>query len=146
MAQLIAANRTHLGVPHAASCRLLGVSESWFYKWRARAPTLRELRRRDLDRAVLAAFVASDGTYGSPRAAEELPDDAWGYRRRPSPPNGPPRAQCAPHTEYTQGTEAPGAGRCDAAGPPGGNFATSAPNQKWCGDFKQIPTDEAPCI
>lgn len=28
-AALIAANRTQFGVPHALSCRLLGVSESW---------------------------------------------------------------------------------------------------------------------
>ena len=77
VAQLIAANRTSFGVPHATSCRLVGVSESWFYKWRSRPPTLTELRRRDLDKAVFAAFVASDGTYGSPRIADELRDDGW---------------------------------------------------------------------
>ena len=77
VAHLIAACRTTFGVPHAVSCRLLGVSESWFYKWRARTPTLSELRRRDLDKAVLVAFAASDGTYGSPRLADELRDDAW---------------------------------------------------------------------
>ena len=32
----IATQRTNHGVPHAVSCRLLGVSESWFYKWRNR--------------------------------------------------------------------------------------------------------------
>ena len=77
VARLIAANRTQLGVPHATSCRLMGLSESWFYKWRNRSPTLTELRRRDLDGAVLAAFAASGGTYGSPRIADELRDDAW---------------------------------------------------------------------
>ena len=65
VAQIIASHRIALGVPHSALCRLLGVSESWFYKWRDRPPTPAELRRRDLDKAVLAAFVASDGTYGS---------------------------------------------------------------------------------
>ena len=75
VAQLIAANRTQIGVPHAVSCRLLGISELWFYKWRDRAPTLQELRRRDLDKAVLSTFVASDGTYGSPRVAAELRGD-----------------------------------------------------------------------
>ena len=38
----------------AVSCRLLGASESWFCKWRNRAPTLSELRGQDLDKAVLA--------------------------------------------------------------------------------------------
>ena len=41
----IAAQRTNHGVPHAVSCRLLGVSESWFYKWRSRRPTATERRR-----------------------------------------------------------------------------------------------------
>lgn len=77
MAALIAANRTDLGVPHALSCRVLGVSESWFSKWCWRPATLTELRRRDLDKAVLGAFVASDGTYGSPRVTDDLRDDGW---------------------------------------------------------------------
>ena len=75
VARLIAANRTQLNIPHATSCRLMGVSESWFYKWRNRSPTLTELRRWDLDKAVPGAFVASDGTYGSPRVADELRTD-----------------------------------------------------------------------
>ena len=42
----IAAQRTNHGVPHAVSCRLLlGVSESWFYKWRSCRPTAIERRR-----------------------------------------------------------------------------------------------------
>ena len=35
------------------------------------------MRRRDLDKAVLTAFVASDGTYRSPRVAVELHGDGW---------------------------------------------------------------------
>ena len=66
VARLIAANRTQLNIPQSTSCRLMGVSESWFYKWRARSSTLTELHCWDLDKAVLAAFVASDGTHGSP--------------------------------------------------------------------------------
>ena len=75
VAQVIAAHRTDLGVPHAVSCRLLGVSESWFYKWRSRAPTPGELRRRGLDAAVKECFEASGGTYGSPRVRARLRRD-----------------------------------------------------------------------
>ena len=62
----IAAQRTNHGVPHAVSCRLLGVSESWFYKWRSRRPTATERRRAALDVRVRIVFETSGRTYGSP--------------------------------------------------------------------------------
>jgi putative transposase len=33
VAGIISNQRTEYGIPHAVSCRALGVSESWFYKW-----------------------------------------------------------------------------------------------------------------
>ena len=62
----IAAQRTDHGVPHALSCRLLGVSESWFYKWRNRQPTATERRRKELDLKVRIAFVMSGRTLRFP--------------------------------------------------------------------------------
>ncbi|MEU3498427.1 helix-turn-helix domain-containing protein [Kitasatospora cineracea] len=46
----IAGQRTAHGVPHTIACRALGVSESWFYKWRRRPtePTARGVRRVEL--------------------------------------------------------------------------------------------------
>ena len=38
VARFIDDQRTFYAVPHAFSCRLLEVSESWFYKW-IKAPT-----------------------------------------------------------------------------------------------------------
>ena len=76
VASFVAAQRTDHGVAHAISCRALGVSESWFYKWRERPPTPRQRRRADLDAAVKASFEESEATYGSPRRAR---------RRRPAP-------------------------------------------------------------
>ncbi len=35
--RFIADQRTNYGIAHAFVCRLLGLSESWFYKWHARA-------------------------------------------------------------------------------------------------------------
>jgi putative transposase len=59
--------------------RLLEVSRSGFYKWRAdrarEEPTAAEQRRADLDKAILASHVASHGTYGSPRIVEDLHED-----------------------------------------------------------------------
>ncbi|GAA3792410.1 hypothetical protein GCM10022206_35130 [Streptomyces chiangmaiensis] len=47
VAGFIAGQRTEHHVPHTVACRALGVSESWFYKWRSRPeqPTKREVRR-----------------------------------------------------------------------------------------------------
>ena len=44
----IAAQRTDHAVPHAVSCRALGVAASTFYKWRGRPPTPAQRRRAEL--------------------------------------------------------------------------------------------------
>jgi putative transposase len=58
--------------------RLLEVSRSGFYKWRAiqarEEATPTGLRRADLDRRILASHVASQGIYGSPRIITDLHD------------------------------------------------------------------------
>ena len=49
VASFVAAKRTDHGVPHLICCRALGVSQSWFYKWREWPPTSsvgRNSRRR----------------------------------------------------------------------------------------------------
>ena len=80
VARFIASQRTEHRVPHAKCCRWLGVSESWFYKWRDRPPTARQARRATLDEAVKASFDESGGnpgTYGSPRVFEDLVETGW---------------------------------------------------------------------
>ena len=68
----IAAQRTDHAVPHALSCRALGVAPSTFYKWHNRPPTPAKRRRAELDVEVRACFDASGGTYGSPRVRAAL--------------------------------------------------------------------------
>jgi hypothetical protein len=65
VAAFIACQRTEYGVQHAVSCRALGLSESWFYKWRDRPPTRRQVRRVELADKIREFFEASGGTYGS---------------------------------------------------------------------------------
>ena len=72
--RFIADQRTMYAVPHAFSCRLLEVSESWFYKWLKAPTSARAARRAVLDAAVLEAFKGSKGSYGSPRVWEDLVD------------------------------------------------------------------------
>jgi putative transposase len=58
--------------PYTVPCRALALSESWFYKWRDRAPTPRQARRAELADAIRKVFDDSGGTYGSPWVALEL--------------------------------------------------------------------------
>ncbi|GAA2421284.1 hypothetical protein GCM10010404_94030 [Nonomuraea africana] len=85
MAAFISSQKTDYGVPHALTCRALGVSQVWYYKWRDRAPTARQQRRADLDAVIEAKFTASGGTYGSPRITRDLHEQDGGSRRTPSP-------------------------------------------------------------
>ena len=57
VARFVADQRTNYRVPHTLTCLLLGVSLSWFYKWRDRSPTPRQQRRAELDAAVKAMFA-----------------------------------------------------------------------------------------
>jgi putative transposase len=67
VAALIATQRVEYGIPHAVSCRALGVSPAWFYKWRGGDASLRRKRRDALAAQVAWLFAKHQGTYGSPR-------------------------------------------------------------------------------
>ena len=146
VARFIADQRTDHDVPHAVCCRALDVSESWFYKWKDRPPTLRQQRRAALDAAVKASFDDSGGTpgtYGSPRVCEDLVADGWKVS-----------VNTVAASMARQGLQ----GRCptrkrrcltrpDKAADPipdliGRDFSAEAPDQRWCGDLTEIPTDE----
>ncbi|MFI1184089.1 IS3 family transposase [Streptomyces sp. NPDC020799] len=77
VADFIVSQRTDHSVPHAVACRALGVSASWFYKWRGRPPTARDEHRSELAAAVKKVFDTSGGTYGSPRIHVELRERGW---------------------------------------------------------------------
>lgn len=77
VAGVISDQRTKHSIPHTVSCRALGVSESWFYKWRDREPTSRELRRQQLAEEIKQIFKDSGGTYGSPKIFILLVRKGW---------------------------------------------------------------------
>lgn len=58
-------------------CRVLKVSRSGFYDWLAREPSDRQRANEQLSQRIGECFVASRGTYGSPRMTREL--RAQGY-------------------------------------------------------------------
>jgi putative transposase len=143
VASFVAAQRTDHGVPHAVSCRALEVSESWFYKWRDRPPTARQVRRRALDADVKRYFEESDGDYGSPRVLADLRADGWrvsekmvaASMRRQGLVGRPTRRRFRSLTRPDKAAPlAPDLVKRD--------FTAPAINLKWCGDLTEIPTDE----
>ena len=64
-------------MPHATSCRALGVSQAWFYKWRHGDASPRHARREQLKVAIRRLFATHHGTYGSPRITADLRDEGW---------------------------------------------------------------------
>ena len=60
------------GLPVQVCCRVLEVSESGFYAWRARPPSARAIRHAWLTDTIRQVHAASRQTYGSRRVHAEL--------------------------------------------------------------------------
>jgi len=141
VADFIADQRTCHGVPHTVTCRALGVSESWFYKWHQRAPTPRQLRKAALSERISALFTASGCTYGSPRVHQDLVAEGWTVSVNTVAElmaglalsgRKPPKRR----SSTRQGT------RPVARDLVRRNFDAVAPDVLWCGDMTQIVTAE----
>jgi putative transposase len=141
VAAFIGSQRTKHGAPHALTCRTLGLSESWFYKWRDRPPTPRQMRRAALADTIRRVFDGSGGTYGSPRVAQDLWAAGWRVSantvaammvqlglagRKPKRRRSLTKAGTRP--------AAPDRVRRQ--------FNAVAPNVLWCGDLTEVNTDE----
>ena len=143
VASFIAVQRTEHGVPHALSCRALGMPTSTFYKWHDRPPTPSEVRRGELDAAVRASFEDSGGnpgTYGSPRVWEDLVEAGWRVSKKTVAASmarqglvgrSPKRKRRSLTRPDKAAAPIPDLVRRD--------FRAAAINQKWCGDLTEIP-------
>src|SRR5215207_3678474 len=58
--------RAQFGIAYAVSCRALGVSQAWLYKWLHGDVSLRQARRAAVDAAVAYEFARRQGRDGSP--------------------------------------------------------------------------------
>lgn len=142
VASFIACQRADFQVPHVLSCRALSVSTSWFYKWKDRAPTARQLRRRKLDAAVKQSFEGSERTYGSPRVLEDLVDDGWTVSKKTVEHSMASQGLCGRPKRRRHNLTRP-----DKAAQPvpdlvNRDFTAPRINAKWCGDLTEVPTDE----
>ncbi|MFI6451466.1 IS3 family transposase [Streptosporangium amethystogenes] len=145
VAAFIRSQRTEHDIDHITSCRALGVSQSWFYKWKNRigqeACTAREQRRADLAAEITRFFKGSGGTYGSPRITRDLHEEGWRVSENTVAAQMtelglivPKRRKLRSLTRQGKRPAAPDLVRR--------KFTAPAPDVLWCGDVTQIDTDE----
>ena len=142
VAGFIATQRAEHNIPHATSCRALGVSQAWFYKWRHGDASPRRARRRQLAAKISQLFAAHRGRYGSPRITADLRDEGWRVSvNTVAQIMAEHGLQARPKRRRRGGTR-PGRGRWRAPDLVGRQFAAETINRKWFGDGTEIATDE----
>ncbi len=143
MAAFIAAQRDAHGVPHAVSCRALGVSQSWLYKWKDGELPPRAARRERLKAEIARLFAKREGKDGSPRITAALREAGWRVSE-----NTVAGLMCEqglaarPGRKGRKGTTRQGKGRWRAPDLIGRQFPAVGINRKWYGDGTEIVTDE----
>ena len=142
MAGFIASQREEHGVPYAAGCRALGVSQAWFYKWRYGDASPRHARRATLQAEIARLFAQHRGTYGSPRITADLRDAGWRVGENTVTAIMAGLGLVARRRRRRKQTTRQGRGRWRAPDLIGRQFAAEALNRKWYGDGTEIPTDE----
>jgi putative transposase len=142
VAALIAAQRDEYQIPHAAACRALGVSRSWFCKWKGDALTARAARRQVLAAEVRRLFAAHRGTYGSPRITADLRDAGWTVSENSVAAVMREQGLAARRKKKRRATTRPGKGRWRAADLVKRNFPAQKINTKWYGDGTEIKTGQ----
>ena len=142
MAALIAAQREQHQIPHATACRALGVSRSWFYKYKDGTLTARAARRQALAAEVGRLFQAHRGTYGSPRITADLREAGWKVSKNTVAAVMAEQGLAARRKKKRRSTTRPGRGRWRAPDLVKRDFGAQQVNRKWYGDGTEIPTGE----
>ena len=142
MAGFIASQRVEHEVPAATSCRALGVSQGWFYKWRHGDPSTQHARRERLKVEIRRLFAAHRGTYGAPRITADLRDEGWTVSQNTVAALMGELGLAARRRKRRKQTTRQGKGRWRAPDLIGRNFAADGLNRKWYADGTEIVTDE----
>jgi transposase InsO family protein len=141
VAGFIAAQRERHGVPQAVSCRALGVSQSWFYRWQDGQLPPRAARRERLKAEIARLFGARKGKDGSPRITAALREDGWRVSENTVAALMREQSLAARKKRRKGGTR-PGRGRWRAPDEVKREFAADGINRKWYGDGTEIATGE----
>jgi transposase InsO family protein len=142
VAALIAAQRDRHRIPHAVSCRALGVSQAWFYKWHGGTLPPRAARRQRLAAEVRRLFELQGGKAGSPRITADLKDAGWRVSENTVAALMREQGLAARPKRGRKVTTRPGRGRWRAPDLVKRDFGAARLNRKWYGDGTEIPTDE----
>ena len=142
MAALIAAQRDEQQIPHAVACRALGVSRSWFYKWKDARLLPRAARREALAAEVRRLFKAHRGSYGSPRITADLREAGWKVSKNTVAALMREQDLAARRKKRRRLTTRPGKGRWRAPDLVKRDFPAQKINTRWYGDGTEIPTGE----
>jgi putative transposase len=142
VAAFIAAQRDDYQIPRSLSCRALGVSRSWFYKWHGGALPPRAARRQRLAAEVRRLFELHEGKYGSPRITADLRDAGWRVSENTVAAVMAEQHLAARQKRKRKSTTRPGKGRWRAPDLVKRDFPAAQVNRKWYGDGTEIPTDE----
>jgi putative transposase len=146
VAAFVAAQRDGHRIPQAVSCRALGVSESWFYKWagHARAGTLppRAARRARLAAEVRRLFDLHGGKRGSPMITADLKDAGWRVSKNTVAALMAEQSLAARPRRRRKATTRPGRGRWRAPDLVQRQFPAARLNHKWYGDGTEVATDQ----
>jgi transposase InsO family protein len=142
VAALIAAQRDRHRIPHAVSCRALGVSQAWFYKWHGGTLPPRAARRQRLAAEVRRLFELQGGKAGSPRITADLKDAGWRVSENTVAALMREQGLAARPKRGRKATTRPGRGRWRAPDLVKRDFGAARLNRKWYGDGTEIPTDE----
>ena len=142
MAALIAAQRDERQIPHALACRALGVSRSWFYKWKDGGLWPRAARRAALAAEIRRLFKAHRGTYGSPRITADLREAGWQVSENTVAAMMRELGLAARRKKKRRAATRPGRGRWRAPDLVNRDFPAQQVNTKWYGDGTEIPTGQ----
>ena len=142
LAAVIASQREQHGIPHAVSCRALGVSQAWFYKWRSGALPPRAERRGLLAAEIARLFGAHHGKYGSPRITADLRDAGWAVSENTVAAVMREQHLAARPKKRRRSLTRPGKGRWRAPDLVKRDFTAGQINQKWFGDGTEIITGQ----
>jgi putative transposase len=142
VAALIAAQRDERQIPHAITCRALGVSRSWFYKHKDRELPPREARRQALTAEIRRLFRAHRGTYGSPRITADLREAGWKVSENTVAAVMREQGLAARRKKKRRSTTRPGRGRWRAPDLVKRDFPAGQVNRRGDGDGTEIKTGE----
>ena len=142
MAGFIASQREQHGIPHAVSCRVLGVSQAWFYKWQDGGLPPRAARRERLKAEIAALLARRKGRDGSPRITAALREAGWKVSENTVAGLMRQMGLAARPKRRRKGTTRPGKGRWRAPDLVKRKFAADGINRRWYGDGTEIPTGE----